>query len=53
MYDHDPVLAQAETIARQAKRAEIDQLVIECEKSEHATLRSLAYVYRKLNLGFC
>lgn len=51
MHEHDPVLAQAEAIAREAKRVEIDELVIECAKSDHVILRSLADVYRKLNFG--
>ena len=51
MHEYDPVLVQAETIAREAKRVEIDRLVKECETSEHVTLRSLADIYRRLNFG--
>ena len=52
MHEPERILAQAETIAREAKRAEIDELVIECAKSEHVALRSLADIYRRLNFGF-
>lgn len=51
MHEHDPILTQAETIAREAKRVEIDRLVSECEKSDDVTLRSLANLYRRLNFG--
>lgn len=52
MHEQEGILAQAESIAREAKRAEIDELVNQCEKSEHRTLRSLADVYRRLSFGF-
>jgi hypothetical protein len=52
MHQQDKVLAQAEAIAREAKRVEIDELVAECAKSEHVALRSLADIYRRLSFGF-
>jgi len=52
MHEQNRILAEAETIAREAKRAEIDQLVTECEQSDNRTLRSLAIVYRRLSFGF-
>jgi hypothetical protein len=52
MFEKD-ALAQAEAIARSAKREEIDQLVQECAKSEDRTLRSLADLYRRLSFGYC
>lgn len=52
MHEQNGVLAQAETIAREAKRVEIDQLVNECEQSDNTTLRSLALIYRRLSFGF-
>lgn len=45
-------LAQAEIIAREAKRSETDRLVKECERSDNRTLRSLADLYRRLSFGF-
>ena len=47
-----PALAQAEIIAREAKRGETERLVDECEQSENRTLRSLASLYRKLSFGY-
>jgi hypothetical protein len=51
MFEKD-ALAEAEAIARSAKREEIDQLVQECVQSEDRTLRSLANLYRRLSFGF-
>lgn len=52
MLDNDQVLAQAEAIARDAKRDDTDRIVRACEESDNSTLRSLARVYRMLNGGF-
>ena len=49
MRDPNPILSQAEAIARGAKRDEIDRLVRECERANDFTLRSLARLYRVLN----
>jgi hypothetical protein len=46
MCEHNPVLAQAEAIAREAKREDMDRLIKACEESNDATLRSLARAYR-------
>ena len=52
MYEQNQVLSQAESIAREAKRVEVDALLSECEQSDNRTLRSLAAFYRKLSFGF-
>jgi hypothetical protein len=52
MAKEHPALAQAEHIAREAKRGETERLVDQCERSEDRTLRSLADLYRKLNFGY-
>lgn len=46
MNDKDPVVAQAEAIAREAKRIDLERIVAECERSNNRTLRSLADAYR-------
>jgi len=48
---NERALAQAETIAHQAKRVEIERLVKDCERSEIPILRSLANAYRLANPG--
>ena len=52
MTEMNKALVEAEAIAQQAKRQEIDRLVKECEGSEHRTIRSLADVYRRLSFGY-
>lgn len=49
--ENHQALAQAEIIAREAKRYETERLVEECERSNNRTLRSLAKLYRQLNFG--
>jgi hypothetical protein len=51
MLENDPVLAQAEAIARAAKREDMDRIVKACEESNDPTLRSLARAYRMLRFG--
>ena len=50
--DNHEALAQAETIAREAKRVEIERIVDDCTRSEDRTLRSLALLYRRLSFGY-
>lgn len=50
--ENHQALAQAETIAREAKRYETERLVEECERSDNRTLRSLAHLYRRLSFGY-
>lgn len=51
-HEKHQALAQAETIAREAKRSETERLVEECEHSDNRALRSLADLYRRLNFGY-
>lgn len=51
MLENDSVLAQAEAIARDAKREDLDRIVRACEESNDVTLRSLARVYRMLRFS--
>jgi hypothetical protein len=50
--ENHQALAQAEIIAREAKRCETERLVKECERSDNRTLRSLADLYRRLDFGY-
>lgn len=52
MTENDPVLIQAEAIARAAKREETERLIKACEESDDRTLRSLARAYRMLDFPF-
>jgi hypothetical protein len=52
MSEENPILAEAEAIARGAKREDMERIIEECEKSNDVTLRSLARAYRMLNFRF-
>ena len=52
MLDDDPILKQAEAIARDAKRNDMERIVKACEQSTDRTMRSLAQAYRMLQPGF-
>lgn len=52
MLENHPILAQAESIARDAKRTDMERILKACEQSDDTTLRSLAQTYRMLNFGF-
>lgn len=45
------LLGDAEAIARNVKRKEVERLVDECERQDDRTLRSLARAYRMLDPG--
>jgi hypothetical protein len=49
MTEPQPAIDQAEAIAREAKREEIDRLVRICEQSQDTTLRDLARIYRMVS----
>lgn len=49
MFSDDSALTQAEAIAREAKRADMERIVRACEESNDTTLSSLARAYRMAN----